>query len=1001
VSRRRQERRLVRARSLGRFRDALVGLALDGAPAEIRRRLIIVPTRASAELLRQSLEARRLRAHGDAVVLPDLVTRDEWLERLHPASGPRRWIGRLERELLMHRGARHARRRLRDAPAPFSLRPALVSAMLDFYDALRRRQRTVRRFARSLFDELRVERDTDRGSDSLITQTTFLAFAYLAYQRGLDAAGAMDEHTLRDGLLTTQPPLPFDHVVVAVADHPADQRGLWPSDFDLLSRLDAVRRLDVVVTDETHDAGFRDRVEHELPGIVEAAAVPTAEEGSPAIVRPTAEGSEAPPVFLSRDREEELRDVVRAIRARAEDGRVQSRTAVVFHRPLPYLYLAPRVFAAGGVPCDVWDALPLAIESYAALFDMLMEVAATGGTRAAMVPLLRCPLVRVTVDGDAVDETDVTALDAALAAQRVVGEADSFVAAVDDNTAGSTHNPRATRAARAAADLRRQLLPFRHADHAADQIDVLTQTLRAIEVRASTGDEWYERESHARAHVLGVLQEAADACRRAAEPARDPAELAAFLRHAIESRTFAAPRPAARRAGSAGVPLVDAMAARFADVDHVHLIGLVDTEWADAGSGNIFYTTGLLKSLGWPQEADRRRAGHAAFRDLLRLGAQSTTLHAFQFDGDAVVGLSPLIDAARSLAAITMPPPAPPVFRFPEALLSDDSIDPAAVLATSPAQHWVDLRRNRPAPAAPAYAGYAGPQPSRAYRVSRVERYVECPFKYFAESVLELTEEREQAAGLTPLERGSLVHELFQRFYAGWHAAGRRNITATDLPEALDRFAQLTDEALARLPAADRVLERTRLLGSIVATGLAERVFQIEADADDVVVDRLVEVPVGGVFSFPGPDADRDVAIEIRGKADRIDVLDGRRLRVVDYKLGRLPDVDTALQIGVYAHCAVQLLERRHHRRYDVASAMYVAFGDEREVAAPLGSATVPAAAVVHSKAVAFADAIGRIERGEYPVRPLRTSECVWCGFAGVCRKDYATSNDDEPADAL
>ena len=236
-----------------------------------------------------------------------------------------------------------------------------------------------------------------------------------------------------------------------------------------------------------------------------------------------------------------------------------------------------------------------------------------------------------------------------------------------------------------------------------------------------------------------------------------------------------------------------------------------------------------------------------------------------------------------------------------------DELAEAAAAADpgSTAARWMALRRLRPGLEDRRYRGFAGPRPAESYRVSRVDHYVDCPFKYFAENVLALPEEREESAGLTPLERGLLIHSLFEQFYREWQARGRRTITAAELPDALELFNELADAALAALPPPDRALEATRLLGSIVATGLAERVFQLEADAGDVVVDRLLEVPLRGRFTFPRGFA--EVAIDIRGKADRIDVFDSGALRVIDYKLSRLPDTDTSLQIAVYAHCARQI----------------------------------------------------------------------------------------------
>ena len=197
----------------------------------------------------------------------------------------------------------------------------------------------------------------------------------------------MDEHGLRDVLLETQPQLPFDHLVVAVADHPSDPRGLWPADFDLIGRLRHLARVDVVVTDGLHDAGFRERIEEELPGIEEARI--DGPSHAPVLRRPAGAADEDI-AWVSRDREEELRDVVRTIYDRAESGEgiPLERTAIVFHRPLPYLYLSQQVLAEGQVPYQAADALPLAAEPYAALLDVVLTFARTGGTRESAIELL-------------------------------------------------------------------------------------------------------------------------------------------------------------------------------------------------------------------------------------------------------------------------------------------------------------------------------------------------------------------------------------------------------------------------------------------------------------------------------------------------------------------------------------------------------------------------------------------------------------------------------------
>ena len=195
------------------------------------------------------------------------------------------------------------------------------------------------------------------------------------------------------------------------------------------------------------------------------------------------------------------------------------------------------------------------------------------------------------------------------------------------------------------------------------------------------------------------------------------------------------------------------------------LVGLVETDWPERPRRNIFYTSGLLKELGWPQPVDQAVVERAAFTDLLTLPIKTLRLSAFQLEGDAILALSPLVDLARSAATATAPV-------LPRRRIFDDEVLTTAPLAALPidpdAAEWLRLRHARPDLTGPAFGGIVGSQAPQRYRVSRVDHYVDCPFKYFAENVLGLPEEREEAAGLTPLERGMLVHQVFEEFFRDW-----------------------------------------------------------------------------------------------------------------------------------------------------------------------------------------------------------------------------------------
>ena len=81
----------------------------------------------------------------------------------------------------------------------------------------------------------------------------------------------------------------------------------------------------------------------------------------------------------------ELADVVRRIKARRRESPLEAprldRTAVVFGRPLPYVYLAREVFDAARVPFQTDDALPLAAESGAAALDLVLAFVSSGAGR--------------------------------------------------------------------------------------------------------------------------------------------------------------------------------------------------------------------------------------------------------------------------------------------------------------------------------------------------------------------------------------------------------------------------------------------------------------------------------------------------------------------------------------------------------------------------------------------------------------------------------------------
>ena len=227
--------RLHRAPTLAAFRATLAALVPLQYVEDARATAVLVPSRSAAELLQRTLEDRRLGAEG-ALVLPDLVTRRDWYERLHQRTrGLPRLLTEFERETLVEAAAHEAITE-GDSP-PFRLRPALVGEMVSLYDSLRRQQRTVDDFERLLTTGFDGIADYDRGAERLLRQTRFLSRVFRGYERRLHELSELDEHQLRTALLSSTARSPYRRVIVTTADQHDDVNGLWASDIDLLSRL--------------------------------------------------------------------------------------------------------------------------------------------------------------------------------------------------------------------------------------------------------------------------------------------------------------------------------------------------------------------------------------------------------------------------------------------------------------------------------------------------------------------------------------------------------------------------------------------------------------------------------------------------------------------------------------------------------------------------------------------------------------------------------------------
>jgi RecB family exonuclease len=989
--------RLLRVRNLRAFQQVIVSNACSFDPGAAHRCAVIVPSAAAAGQLQRTAERwwleRVAPAAGPrvrALVLPDMLTREGWYARMYerlPAAPA--LLSPFDREVLFRAAAGDAVR-MGCAP-PFHLRPGLIVEMLGLYDALRRRQRSPDIFERSVAGELEPVAEIDRGAERMLRQTRFLVSAFRAYEARLTAAGCMDEHELRLRLLQESAAAAHPHVMVTVGDIAADRNGLWPADFDLLARLPGLERLDVVATEELLEAGLLERVHALLPGIEEERVESSSSD--PVLIVPG--DAQDRRFFTVRDREEELAEVVRSLKtahrgatATGHAGAISERTAFVFKHPLPYLYLARQVFRSAGVPYQTMGTLPLAAEPYAAVLDLVWRFVTTEFSRAAGIALLRSPHLKFAGHGERVSGPAIAALDRALREMGPGATRDRLSRLAEAKSTRATASrhpapPLSAVAANALALAAQRLAPLGEPGPPSEQVQILLSFLREHEILPGAREVWRERHLRARAAILDALEALGQAFREHDDTPGPFEIVVSTIRRWIESKTFAP------RSGQAGVQLVDSEAVRYGDFDEVQLAGLVESEWPARERGSIFYPHSLLSPLGWHSEIDRMKAGRAAFRDLLRLPRRSVSVSTFALEDDVVVSPSWLLEDLEDgdLAGREADRPSPARIFVHEALTAEPVV---AAALQGQARAWLALRMVRTPATAPCFHGWTSPRSEETYTVGALDRYLDCPFKYFAARVLRIEEEAEDEATLSPLARGRFIHEIFHRFLEHWQTQGGGRIGPEHFDEAREAYRRVVTEMLDSLPECDRALEGARLLGSPVDAGWGERVLRLEAERPMPVIERLLEYRLEGEFELAGREGARRV--RLRGIADRLDLLGDGTFRLLDYKSGKAPAPARAIQLPVYSICAEQRLAGYLGGTWQVREAGYVAFGEAQRFVSmvPRSMDLNDALAAGQERAV---QAVDGILAGVFPPRPASRSLCAFCAYPSVCRKDYV---DDE-----
>lgn len=403
--------------------------------------------------------------------------------------------------------------------------------------------------------------------------------------------------------------------------------------------------------------------------------------------------------------------------------------------------------------------------------------------------------------------------------------------------------------------------------------------------------------------------------------------------------------------------------------DHAWLAGFDAQRWPPAAAANPFLPIAWQRARGVVDahpDASLARA-RAVTMQLSSLAPHVVVSHAERID-DAPVTLSPLFADWPSREPST----AATFVRWSAAM-------PAVTL-----ERAIDAR-GPPLAADVALRGGAG----------LFESQSTCPFQAFARHRLRTEAWAEVPEGLSPRERGTVLHAVMKAFWDG--VGDQATLVALGARELAERIAAAVDAGKSRLDAA-----RWRTIPPAVAAAEARRLAALLTSWIDEV--ERVRSP----FRVRSHEQPIEFAIEglpMRLRIDRIDELDAGGIAIVDYKSGAvtrpvrwLAARPAGVQLGVYAH-GLDVLDSGDIRVLAYAQLKAGEIGTTGLMATEglFPGLEVPGAGRSRVHAASFGDARAQLDAslrllarelrdGVALVAPRDRSDCAYCEQKPLCR---------------
>ncbi|HUI64973.1 MAG TPA: PD-(D/E)XK nuclease family protein [Bacteroidota bacterium] len=704
-------------------------------------------------------------------------------------------------------------------------------------------------------------------------------------------------------------------------------------------------------------------------------------------------------VFASRSRVHEAETICKLIKRLIADhpDRDLSGICVALYNPAPYTDIMRDQFAKHQIPANVTDRFALARSSIVTAVLALLQICARGFRREDVLRAIGSPYFRIPTEGRPFDAGNLSSVALQIRATagfknwitqigRAVQDAEQLVEqSLDEGERRrAADDIRCLRKARSDLEALEALLgPFRDPMSAQEfgrHVHLLLDRLHTLDCLVDPGLGGDLREKDLRA--FNAFVETVDDVASTAEMLEGAGERSTLRAHLERLKAaLSQERYNVRERFGEGVLVTSIEETRELPVEIMIVAGLVDGEFPSLYQSEVFLSAQRRAQreqrhrwenrylfyqavtnwtehlyLSYPLRDDENALVRSSFVDALLKTAHAETWTRPE-DVPFSTDVSSPEEFLRHFASsgIPLPDHLPDRLRQEHLRLCD--------VADVERSRTIDHHRGEfegkiGAALMPSDREYLASFRDRVYSVSQLESYAECPFRFLSESIFRLREMPQFEEGLSPREKGAIVHSVLFEFFRSRRdrkLPPMREVSAEDFEAAYQELLTMAREKLRSLDIPDVFweIDRELMVGREgEQEGLFRRFLEYERDRTDDLQPAFFEVSFGGT---PGKRGSSDSVLSreeplelggahVRGKIDRLDIGKGY-FAVIDYKTGaRVPSLGDmqeglSLQLPVYLQAAELLLRETARPPLVPAAAIYYQIGSKVKMNPALGSA--------------------------------------------------------------